>query len=136
MREEPAELGIQSKNPGQAQGKGRPDCVEGTPGCYGEYSPQEFNRHKELVVVLMKAAHAEAEFEGFHTLISVGNSREVPARLAGLAADQPIGLVCPDGDCSGRLAIRLSSQGFRVYHLGGGLREWYHSFGGVTGGAA
>ena len=97
-------------------------------GSYQELSPQEFFRRKELVVVLMKSTHAPPRFQGFREVIVVAHPRELTERLSGLAPGQPLGLVCPDGDCSGRLAIRLSNLGHPVYHLGGGLREWYHSF--------
>jgi hypothetical protein len=97
-------------------------------GSYEELSPREFSHHKELVVVLMKSPHALSEFEGFRAVIPVGGAQSLPAQLAGLEPGQALGIVCPDGDCSGRLAIRLSNLGYPVYHLGGGLREWYHSF--------
>ena len=44
--------------------------------------------------------------------------------LRGWPCERPIGLACPDGTCSSRLAIRLSRQGFTVYHLAGGIHEW------------
>lgn len=97
-------------------------------GCYRELSPREFDRHKEMVVVLLKSEHALAEFTGFRALIYAPTGHEAEAHLGALAKGQAIGVVCPDGDCSGRLAIRLSNQGYPVYHLAGGLREWYHSF--------
>ncbi len=106
--------------------------VENSPGFYRELSPQEFNRQKDMVVVLLKADQARSEFADFHTLITISDAHQLKPYLARLPIDQTIGLVCPDGDCSGRLAIRLSNQGFRVYHLGGGLREWYHCCRGVA----
>lgn len=102
---------------------GKPPC-----GYYEELSPREFNRRKELVVLLVKAPHALGEFQGFRSVIAVEEPQSLPAHLAELPPGQAVGLVCPDGGCSSRLAIRLSNLGHPVYHLGGGLREWYHSF--------
>ncbi len=99
-----------------------------SPGCFEELSPKEFNRHKEMVVLLMKAPAAAAEFSEFQAVLHIESPRELPARLENLKPGQALGIICPDGDCSGRLAIRLSNLGYPVYHLGGGLREWYHCF--------
>lgn len=100
-------------------------------GSYEELSPCEFNRRKELVVLLMKSPHALTAFEGFRQVIPIPNGQSASEHLAALDPGQALGIVCPDGDCSGRLAIRLSNLGFPVYHLAGGLREWYHSIRGV-----
>ncbi len=105
-------------------------------GSYEELSPNEFNRHKELVVVLLKSHHALNEFTGFQALISISDPQQLQDHIAEFAPGQPIGLVCPNGDCSGRMSIRLSNLGVPVYHLGGGLREWYHSFRCVPAGTA
>ena len=96
--------------------------------CFKELTPREFNRHKEMVVVLVRAEHARNEFDAFRDLIVISETRELDAYLDRLEAGQPIGLVCPNGECSGRMALRLSNKGFPVFHLGGGLQEWYHSF--------
>ena len=101
------------------------------PGCCGsfqELSPTEFNNHKDLVVVLLRAERAVDTFEGFKGVIAAGCNTFALEQVAKLPQDQPIGLVCADGDCSGRLAIRLSNLGYAVFHLSGGLVEWYHSF--------
>ena len=108
----------------QPENNGRKACC----GCYEELSPREFERHKELVVLLVKAAHATAEFQGFREVRLLDGAQGLPAHLAELPPDQALGIVCLDGDCSARLTIRLSNLGYPVYHLGGGLREWYHSF--------
>lgn len=105
-----------------ASARSRPACG------YAELSPQEFNRRKDLVVVLLKVGHAAPRFQGFRSLIPVSGSQEVPQLIKALPAGQPVGLVCADGDCSGRLAVRLSGMGYPVYHMAGGLVEWYHSF--------
>jgi len=105
-------------------------------GSYEELSPTEFNRHKELVVVLLRSEHASTSFDGFNRLIPADDVAHVVELVSQLPAGQPIGLVCPDGECSGRLAIRLSNMGYPVYHLGGGLMEWFHSFRGNTVGHA
>jgi rhodanese-related sulfurtransferase len=97
----------------------------GTPGCYRELTPHEFNLRKELTVVLLKDASAAGEFQGFREVLVLPNSQALEPFLAAWPADRAIGLVCPDGTCSSRLAIRLSRAGFPVYHLAGGLREWH-----------
>ena len=108
----------------------------GKPGFYQELSPQEFSRRKELVVLLLKAPDAGEAFTGFREVISSADSGALLRAAAKLGRGQPIGIVCIHGDCSGRLAIRLSNQGYSVYHLGGGLWEWYHCFRGHRGGTA
>ncbi len=81
--------------------------------------------------MLMKCPQARDAFAGFRQVICVPDAQSLPAHLGALPSGQAVGIVCPDGDCSGRLAIRLSNLGHPVYHLSGGLREWYHSFRGV-----
>ena len=101
------------------------------PGCCGSYqelSPMEFSHHKELVVVLLRAERARDSFDGYRNVIAAGCNSHALEQVAKLSVDQPIGIVCADGDCSGRLAIRLSKMGYSVFHLSGGLVEWYHSF--------
>ncbi len=101
------------------------DCVPGTPGCYRELTPHEFNARKELGVVLLKTGDTIAtEFQGFRAVYTLACSTEIDAVLSEWPRDAALGLVCADGDCSSRLAIRLSRQGYTVYHLAGGLREW------------
>ena len=106
------------------------------PGFYQELSPQEFNRRKELVLLLLKAPDAGEAFTGFRDVISTADSAALLRAAARLGRGQPIGIVCIHGDCSGRLAIRLSNQGYSVYHLGGGMWEWNHCFRGHRGAAA
>ena len=98
------------------------------PGSYQELSPAEFNHRKDLVVVLVRAPHAEQEFQGYRAVILLKDLRELSSCLEKFLPGQAVGIVCPNGDCSGRLAIRLSNLGYPVYHLGGGLLEWYHNF--------
>ncbi len=105
-------------------GNGRTACC----GSYQELSPRELGRRKELVVLLVKAAHGSTGFEGYRAVHLLDGTQSLPSHLSRLPPGQPPGIVCPDGDCSGRLAIRLSKLGYPVYHLGGGLREWYHGF--------
>jgi len=95
-------------------------------GCFTELSPQEFATRKDLVVLLIKAPHAAPEFSGFRRVVPVACSSQELADV--LDRRQPVGLVCEDGTCSGRLAIRLSQEGFTVVHLSGGLREWHYAF--------
>jgi rhodanese-related sulfurtransferase len=99
-----------------------------SPGCFSELSPREFAQRKDLVVLLVKAPEAAAEFAGFRKVIAIPCTHELGDALAGIGPEQPIGLVCPDGDCTGRLAIRLSEDGYSVVHLSGGLQEWHHTF--------
>ena len=108
----------------------------GNTGFYQELSPQEFNRRKELVVLLLKAPDAGEAFPGFREVISSADSGALLRAAGNLGRGQPIGIVCIHGDCSGRLAIRLSNQGYSVYHLGGGMWEWNHCFRGHRGAAA
>ena len=104
------------------------------PGSYQELSPTEFNHQKDMVVVLVRAAHAEQEFQGYQAVIPLNDLSELSSCLEIFPPGQAVGIVCPDGDCSGRLAIRLSNLGHPVYHLGGGLLEWYHNFRGAGAG--
>lgn len=104
--------------------------AEATPatGCYREVSPHEFNGRKELVVAVLKAEDAVGSFEGFSEVICFASAQELEAHFNGHSSGHSIGLVCPNGDCSGRLAIRLSRRGHTVVHLAGGLQEWYRCF--------
>jgi rhodanese-related sulfurtransferase len=86
---------------------------------------QQFAARKDLVVLLLKAPHAAGEFSGFRGVVPLPNSQLAGHYVAELGRGQPVGLVCPDGECSSRLAIRLARAGFTVHHLAGGLREWY-----------
>lgn len=92
---------------------------------YAELTAQQFAARKDLVVLLLKAPHAAGEFAGFRGVVPLPNSQLAGHYVAELGRSQPVGLVCPDGECSSRLAIRLARAGFTVHHLAGGLREWY-----------
>ena len=94
------------------------------PGCYRELSPKEFNARKDLAVIVLKDAAVMEEFRGFSEVHYLSSSSGIGELLSGWPCERPIGLACPDGTCSSRLAIRLSSQGFTVYHLAGGIQEW------------
>ena len=94
------------------------------PGCYRELSPKEFNARKDLAVIVLKDAEVMDEFRGFSEVRHLSSSSGIDALLSGWPCERPIGLACPDGTCSSRLAIRLSRQGFTVYHLAGGIHEW------------
>jgi rhodanese-related sulfurtransferase len=100
-------------------------CAGHRPGSYRELTPHEFNARKEMGVVVLKAAASAPEFGGFRAVFALGCSSEIDAVLRDWPRDAALGLVCPDGDCSSRLAIRLSRQGYDVFHLAGGLREWH-----------
>lgn len=93
-------------------------------GGYRELTPHEFNTHRDMGVVVLKATDAAPEFAGFHQVFSLGCSSEIDSVLQQWPRERALGLVCQDGTCSGRLAIRLSRQGYTVYHLAGGLHEW------------
>lgn len=95
------------------------------PGSYNELTPHEFNECKEMAVVLLKAPDAAAEFRGFAEVHALPCSQALEGLLRDWPCERPIGLVCPDGQCSSRAAIRLSRQGFQVHHLAGGLLEWH-----------
>ena len=84
-----------------------------------------------MVVLVVRAPHAARQFEGYRAVIPLDDVRGLPACLEKFPPGQAVGIVCPNGDCSGRLAIRLSKLGYPVYHLGGGLLEWYHNFRGT-----
>ena len=98
-------------------------CAE--PGSYRELSPHEFNAEKEMAVIVLKDESAVEMFAGYSMVRYLPTSQGIEALLRDWPCERPIGLVCPDGSCSSRLAIRLSRQGYRVRHLAGGLREWH-----------
>jgi rhodanese-related sulfurtransferase len=93
--------------------------------CYEELSAHQFSERRDLVVLLLKAPHAAGEFTGFRAVVPLPNGQVVGHYLAEVGRGQPVGLVCPDGECSSRVAIRLARLGYSVHHLAGGLREWY-----------
>ncbi|MEE8436689.1 MAG: rhodanese-like domain-containing protein [bacterium] len=95
------------------------------PGSYRELSPKEFNARKDLAVIVLKDAEVIDEFRGFSEVRHLSSSSGIDELLRGWPCERPIGLACPDGSCSSRLAIRLSRQGFTVYHLAGGIHEWH-----------
>jgi rhodanese-related sulfurtransferase len=119
--------GTMSANPFQ-----QPELVTGNtglcgthrPGSYRELTPHEFYARKDMGVVVLKAAAAAPEFSGFRKVFALGCSSEIDSALTAWPRETALGLVCPDGTCSSRLAIRLSRQGYTVFHLAGGLREW------------
>jgi rhodanese-related sulfurtransferase len=92
---------------------------------YEELTAHQFAERRDLVVLLLKAPHAAGEFSGFRAVVPLPNGQVVGHYLAEIGAGQPVGLVCPDGECSSRVAIRLARLGYAVHHLAGGLREWY-----------
>ncbi len=93
--------------------------------CYEELSAHQFADRRDLIVLLLKAPYAAGEFTGFRAVVPLPNGQVVGHYLAEVGQGQPVGLVCPDGECSSRVAIRLARLGYAVYHLAGGLREWY-----------
>lgn len=97
----------------------------GAPGAYHELSAQEFNARKNLAVVVLKDQSVLEEFIGFSAVHFLPSSKDFPIVLPDWPCERPIGLVCPDGACSSRLAVRLSRLGYTVYHLSGGLHEWH-----------
>ena len=99
-------------------------CCGQPSGSYHELSPHEFHARKDLGVVVLKASAAAGEFADFRAVYSLAGSNEIEAVLADWPRNLAIGIVCQNGECSGRLAIRLSKRGYQVYHLAGGLREW------------
>jgi len=114
----------QGQDRGSASEPRRNDPRSGTPS-YGELTALQFCQRRDLTVLLLNAPHAEADFAGYRAVIPVPNGQVAPHYLTGLVAGQPLGLVCPDGEWSARVAIRLSRLGYSVFHLAGGLREWY-----------
>ena len=100
--------------------------AQGT-GSYKELTPREFNDRRDLLVILLKAPNAGPCFSDFPSVQHAPSKDAAIEMLAGKTG-QRIGLACEDGDCSGRLAIRLSRMGYRVYHLAGGVREWRNCF--------
>ena len=93
-------------------------------GSFRELSPREFLTRTEMVVVLIRGEGAEGEFGRFRQVISVPTAHDAEITGAALDPSIPLGLVCPDGDCSSRTAVRLARLGREVFHLSGGLREW------------
>jgi rhodanese-related sulfurtransferase len=98
-------------------------CGSGAPGSYRELTPHEFHARRELGVVLLKVP-ADQDFATFRQVFPLGSSAEIESVLADWPCERPLGLVCETGECSSRLAIRLSKRGYTVFHLAGGLREW------------
>ncbi len=99
-------------------------CGPNPPGGFRELSPHEFEREKEMTVIILKDESARDEFKGFQGVYVLPSSRGIEDFLSRNATARVIGLVCPDGDCSGRLATRISRMGYDINHLSGGLREW------------
>lgn len=99
-------------------------CGTHRPGSFRELTPHEFDARRELGVVVLKVPDAAAQFPGFRRVFALGCSTAIDGVLAGWPREAPLGLVCATGECSSRLAIRLSRQGYTVFHLSGGLREW------------
>lgn len=110
---------------GAATARTGPRDAGPTAAGYTELTAQQFAARRELVVLLLKAPHAAGEFAGFQGVVPLPNSQLAAHYVVELGRNQPVGLVCPDGECSSRLAIRLARAGFTVHHLAGGLREWY-----------
>jgi len=98
-------------------------CGSGAPGSYRELTPHEFHARRDMGVVLLKVP-AGQDFAAFGQVFTLGCSSEIESVLADWPCERPLGLVCETGECSSRLAIRLSKRGYTVYHLAGGLREW------------
>ncbi len=78
-----------------------------------------------LTVVALKVPNATEIFAGFQRVLALAGSRDIDAYLPSLDPEQPVVVVCPDGQCSSRLALRLAERGYAVYHLAGGLHEWH-----------
>lgn len=104
--------------------QGRGLCGPNPPGGFRELSPHEFEREKEMTVIILKDESARDEFKGFQGVHVLPSSHGIEDFLSRTATARVIGLVCPDGDCSGRLATRISRLGYDINHLSGGLREW------------
>ncbi len=94
---------------------------------YLELTPQEFRARPDLLVVLVHAPQAQQEFAGFRAVLPLPACQLAAAYLREVPRDQPLGVVCPDGEASARLAIRLAREGYTVAHLCGGLQEWHRS---------
>ncbi|MDH5751598.1 MAG: rhodanese-like domain-containing protein [Deltaproteobacteria bacterium] len=108
------------RNPGDD-----PDMLGGKTCCgYQELTAHEFEEHKNMLVLVLRAPQAAGKFKGFREVVALSETAEVDALLKNRQFPQIIGLVCKDGEFSSRQAIRLSRQGHRVFHLVGGLREW------------
>ncbi len=99
-------------------------CGPNPPGGFRELSPHEFEQEKDMTVVILKDVSAREEFKGFQAVHVLPSSQGIEEFLSRNTTGQVIGLVCPDGDCSSRLATRISRLGYHINHLSGGLREW------------
>ena len=99
-----------------------------SPGCYWELGAEEFLDKGELVVFMLKITKPQPGFQGFRQVVQLECAADMQGQIDALPEAQPIGLVCCDGTCSARLAIRLSRQGRTVFHLAGGLWEWNRHF--------
>ena len=92
---------------------------------YREITPAELRAMPALVVVALKVPRAEDIFRSFRGVLSLSCSRELEPHLEALPPAAPLAVVCPDGEHSGHLALRLAQRGYTVYHVAGGLREWH-----------
>ena len=97
-------------------------------GSFHELSAQEFARRTDLRVLVIKSPHSVHFFRRHAQVVAVEDGRGAEDYLRQWESPQIVGLVCPDGEISSRLAIRLSRQGHTVVHLAGGLKEWCETF--------
>jgi rhodanese-related sulfurtransferase len=115
------QTGFDSAHDGQHEGRAS-GC-----GSYRALLPAELERMPSATIVALKIADASQRFAGFATVLALPSARDLAEHLAELPVGQPVVVVCPDGDCSSRVATRLANDGRTVYHLAGGLRDWnYH----------
>ena len=102
------------------------DGGPGSCGSYRELLPAELERMPSATIVALRIPDAPHLFPGFATVLALPSARDLAGHLAEMPAHQPVVVVCPDGDCSSRVATRLANNGRTVYHLAGGLRDWNH----------
>ena len=105
------------------QDTANPPAAEGA--SYRELTPGELRAMPSLLVVALKVPRAAEIFRGFRAVLSLDCSRELEPHLDTLDRAAPLAVVCPDGEHSSRLALRLARRGYTVYHVAGGLREWH-----------
>ncbi len=117
-------------DPGTGFGRDNHEPREGRSSGCGSYRallPAELEQMPSAAIVALKIPDAPHLFPQFATVLALPSARDLGEHLAHLPVHQPVVVICPDGDCSSRVATRLANDGRTVYHLAGGLRDWnYH----------
>jgi rhodanese-related sulfurtransferase len=89
-----------------------------------EVDPAEGHRRVELGALLLDVREPD-EWQAGHApearLVPLG---QVAARLDEIPTDRPIVAICRSGGRSGNVTAALTSRGYDVVNLAGGMRAW------------